>query len=251
MIATYGDGPTRRPDLEAGDGGNADPRSARNRPSHGYDIARLIAARSSGAVAFHVASLYPILYRLERRGLIAGRWVEKPGQLRRGYYTLTPQGRKLLATKRRTWSAFIHAIHAAAGLVYASFHAFVRSRLEPLQLPPDRELKIVEELAAQLEDSYDALLSGGLSDADAWRELRLSLPDPKTFAAGVLDAEAAIVRRRIRLGADRSRFESRAHSCGSADAVRGRRSPRRLPAADQGPRLYRDDPPDARDLPRR
>jgi transcriptional regulator len=89
------------------------------RPSHGYEIAQLIEARSKGAVAFHVASLYPILYRLERRDLIAGRWVEKPGQRRRRYYALTPQGRKVLAAQRRTWSAFMHAVQAAAGLDYA------------------------------------------------------------------------------------------------------------------------------------
>jgi PadR family transcriptional regulator PadR len=89
------------------------------KPSHGYEIAQLIEARSNGAVAFHVASLYPILYRLERRGLIAGRWVEKAGQRRRRYYSLTPAGRKVLAAQRKTWSAFMQAVQAAAGLDYA------------------------------------------------------------------------------------------------------------------------------------
>ena len=89
------------------------------RPSHGYEIAQQIDARSGGAVSFHVASLYPILYRLERRGLIAGRWVEKAGQRRRRYYTLTPAGRKVLAEQRRNWSTFMEAIQAAAGLGYA------------------------------------------------------------------------------------------------------------------------------------
>jgi transcriptional regulator len=88
-------------------------------PSHGYEIARRIEARSRGAVSFHVASLYPILYRLERRSLIAGRWIEKAGQRRRRYYTLTPSGRRILAEQRRTWSAFIEAVQAAAGLDYA------------------------------------------------------------------------------------------------------------------------------------
>ena len=77
------------------------------KPSHGYEIAQRIEARSRGAVSFHVASLYPILYRLERRGLIAGRWVEKPGQRRRRYYTLTASGRKVLAEQRKNWSAFM------------------------------------------------------------------------------------------------------------------------------------------------
>ena len=89
------------------------------RASHGYEIAQQIGARSNGAVSFHVASLYPILYRLERRGLIAGRWVEKAGQRRRRYYTLTAAGRKVLAEQRKQWSAFMEAIQAAAGLGYA------------------------------------------------------------------------------------------------------------------------------------
>ena len=74
------------------------------------------------------------------------------------------------------------------------FLTFVRSHLEPLELPRQRELQIVEELAAQLEDAYDALLSRGLSEADAWRELQRGLPDWKTFAAQVLEVEGAIVR---------------------------------------------------------
>ena len=90
-----------------------------SRPSHGYEIAQQIEARSGGAVSFHVASLYPILYRLERRGLIAGRWVEKAGQRRRRYYTLTAAGRKVLAEQRRNWRAFMQAVQAAAGLGYA------------------------------------------------------------------------------------------------------------------------------------
>lgn len=90
-----------------------------HRQSHGYEIAQQIAARSDGTVSFHVASLYPILYRLERRGLIAGRWVEKAGQRRRRYYRLTASGRKVLAAQRRNWNAFMQAIQAAAGLEYA------------------------------------------------------------------------------------------------------------------------------------
>jgi len=90
-----------------------------NRPSHGYEIAQQINIRSNGTVSFHVASLYPILYRLERRGLIAGRWVEKAGQRRRRYYTLTAVGRKVLAQRRNNWRAFMQAVQAAAGLGYA------------------------------------------------------------------------------------------------------------------------------------
>ena len=84
-------------------------------PRHGYDLSQLIELRSSGVLHFHVASLYPMLYRMERRGWIAGRWVEKAGQRRRRYYTLTATGRKVLAERRKHWSAFMQAVQAAVG----------------------------------------------------------------------------------------------------------------------------------------
>ena len=86
------------------------------RQRHGYEIAQQIAARSEGAVSFHAASLYPVLYRLERRGLISGRWVEKAGQRRRRYYSLTATGRKMLEARRKTWNAFTQAVQQAAGV---------------------------------------------------------------------------------------------------------------------------------------
>ncbi len=61
-------------------------------PRHGYEIGKLIEQRSQGALRFHAASLYPLLYRLEKRGWIQGRWVEKSGQRRRRYYRLTRAG---------------------------------------------------------------------------------------------------------------------------------------------------------------
>jgi transcriptional regulator len=88
-------------------------------PRHGYEIAQQIAARAQGGVSFQPASLYPVLYRLERRGLITGRWVEKAGQRRRRYYRLTAEGRKVLAERRKSWRAFMSAVQQAAGLGYA------------------------------------------------------------------------------------------------------------------------------------
>jgi PadR family transcriptional regulator PadR len=81
---------------------------------HGYEIARLIESRSGGTIAFHVASLYPMLYRLERRTLIEGRWVEKAGQRRRRYYRLTSEGRKMLARQRSFWQEFVLALDRVA-----------------------------------------------------------------------------------------------------------------------------------------
>src|SRR5271170_3349008 len=81
------------------------------RPRHGYEISKLIEQRSGGSVRFHVASLYPLLYRLERRGWLHGRWVEKSGQRRRRYYRLTRQGRGVLASQLRGWREFVIGIN--------------------------------------------------------------------------------------------------------------------------------------------
>lgn len=90
-----------------------------SRPRHGYEIGVEIERRSEGAVSFQIASLYPVLYRLERKGLIAGQWVEAPGQRRRRYYKLTPAGRKMLSEQRRSWNSFVTALQRAAGLQHA------------------------------------------------------------------------------------------------------------------------------------
>jgi PadR family transcriptional regulator, regulatory protein PadR len=89
------------------------------RERHGYEIAKLVDERSGGALTFHVASLYPTLYRLERRGLIEGRWVERANTRRRRFYHLTAQGRKTLAAQRRSWSAFFSALNRVARIRHA------------------------------------------------------------------------------------------------------------------------------------
>src|SRR5262249_9751785 len=90
-----------------------------DRPRHGYDISKMIEARSGGALRFHVASLYPLLYRLEQRGWIQGRWVEKAGQRRRRYYRLTAEGKRVLAAQRHTWQKFVAAINRITGMGHA------------------------------------------------------------------------------------------------------------------------------------
>ena len=90
-----------------------------DQPRHGYDIGSLIEQRSGGVLRFNVASLYPLLYRLERRGWIQGRWVEKAGQRRRRYYRLTAEGRKVLAAQRDSWIEFVRAINRITGIEHA------------------------------------------------------------------------------------------------------------------------------------
>jgi len=89
------------------------------RPRHGYEISKLIESRSDGAIRFNVASLYPLLYRLEKRGWLEGRWVEKPGQRRRRFYKLTPEGKKVLRAQRSTWQSFVTAINRISGVEHA------------------------------------------------------------------------------------------------------------------------------------
>src|ERR1700704_5172707 len=81
------------------------------RPRHGYELAKLIEAQSESRLQFHVASLYPMLYRMERKKLVEGKWVEKAGERRRRFYRLTAAGRTALAEQRRSWREFVVALN--------------------------------------------------------------------------------------------------------------------------------------------
>jgi transcriptional regulator len=85
------------------------------RPRHGYELGKLIEARSGGKLVFHLDSLYPLLYRLEERGWIKGTWVEKPGERRRRFYRLTATGHKVLSRQRQTWDDFVEAVRLVTG----------------------------------------------------------------------------------------------------------------------------------------
>ena len=90
-----------------------------SQPRHGYEIGRLIETRSGGQLKFHAASLYPLLYRLEERGWLQGKWVEKADQRRRRFYRLTAEGRRVLARQRDTWKSFVNAMRLITGVDHA------------------------------------------------------------------------------------------------------------------------------------
>jgi PadR family transcriptional regulator PadR len=90
-----------------------------NGSRHGYEIAKLIESRSRGDLRFHVASLYPLLYRLEERGWLQGRWVEKAGERRRRFYSLTAEGRRELARQRSAWKSFVRSMSLVTGVEHA------------------------------------------------------------------------------------------------------------------------------------
>lgn len=89
------------------------------RQRHGYEIAQLIEARSDGRLKFQAATLYPLLYKLEKRGWVDGRWVEKAGQRRRRFYRLTAAGRAVLSERRKIWREFVRALEQVGRLRHA------------------------------------------------------------------------------------------------------------------------------------
>ena len=90
-----------------------------SRPRHGYEIGKLIESRSAGRLTFALPTLYPTLLRLESRGWIKGRWVEKPGERERCFYRLTPDGRRVLAEQQTTWRAYVAAVNEVMGRGHA------------------------------------------------------------------------------------------------------------------------------------
>jgi PadR family transcriptional regulator PadR len=87
-----------------------------DRARHGYEIGKLIETRSGGQIRFNISSLYPVLYRMEEKGWIEGRWVERPGERRRCHYSLSEEGRRVVDRERRTWEAFTAAVNRVLGV---------------------------------------------------------------------------------------------------------------------------------------
>lgn len=85
-------------------------------PLYGFEICRLIEENSGGALRFTLASLYPMLYELEKRGWLSARWEANQEGRDRRYYRLTPEGKKHLAPLRREWHAFFLALDQLAGV---------------------------------------------------------------------------------------------------------------------------------------
>jgi transcriptional regulator len=82
-------------------------------PAHGYAIVESVRSRSGGVFALAEGTVYPALYRLERRGLVSSDWAEGDGARRRRVYRLTQKGRTELGERRETWSDYVRAMQAA------------------------------------------------------------------------------------------------------------------------------------------
>ena len=83
-----------------------------NGPTYGYELIRELEKRSSGYFHFREGTLYPALHRMEKDGLIEGRWQALPGGQERRYYYITPRGAEVLSRQRTTWSNFSAAVRS-------------------------------------------------------------------------------------------------------------------------------------------
>ncbi|HZM62289.1 MAG TPA: PadR family transcriptional regulator [Vicinamibacterales bacterium] len=79
-------------------------------PRHGYAIAKFIEDASSDTVVVEEGSLYPALYRMERRGWLEAEWGESELGRRAKLYRLTPQGRKQLTAETAAWLQFVAGV---------------------------------------------------------------------------------------------------------------------------------------------
>jgi len=84
-------------------------------PLHGYEIAKQIEAQTGGVLCFDMASLYPMLHRLERKNWVKAEWKTLSNGRRRRCYRLTPSGRKQIAPLRAEWRAFFQALERVTG----------------------------------------------------------------------------------------------------------------------------------------
>jgi DNA-binding PadR family transcriptional regulator len=84
-------------------------------PKHGYQLALDIEQRGGGAFRFKHGTLYPILHKLEKEGLIAGAWSQEGPRGKRKRYVLTPKGRRYARRQRESWRDFIGQFLALIG----------------------------------------------------------------------------------------------------------------------------------------
>jgi transcriptional regulator len=84
----------------------------RAEPTNGYDLTLRIQATSRDVLNVNAGSLYPALYRLEARGLIAAEWAETENGRKAKVYSVTSAGRKALTEQRESWQRFSGALDA-------------------------------------------------------------------------------------------------------------------------------------------
>lgn len=88
----------------------------KNGASYGYDIVRQINENAGGSFTWQEGTVYPVLHKLEQKGLVQCRWQEGPTGRRRKYYSLTVSGRAALQDGARQWEVFHELLVRLAGV---------------------------------------------------------------------------------------------------------------------------------------
>ena len=166
------------------------------RARHGYEVGKLIEQRSGGTLSFRVASLYPLLYRLDRRGWIQGRWVEKAASGAGAITVWQSRAGSVLSAQKRGWATFIAAIHRIT-----EAETCLKARGERRDQAPvgsagasarAREAEIVEELSEHLEEDYQRALACGASEAEARRQVLEGLSSGRLLAEELETVEQSV-----------------------------------------------------------
>ena len=84
-------------------------------PQHGYGLATRLQQQSADVLQVEEGSLYPALYRMERRGWIAASWGTSDNNRRARFYRLTPAGRRQLRAETRSWQVHVGAVARILG----------------------------------------------------------------------------------------------------------------------------------------
>jgi len=101
----------RRPELMKGNSESLLLCLVGQQPMYGYQIIKELEGRSQGYFKFKEGTLYPALHRLEKSGLIRGKWQMLPGGRQRRYYYITDKGKRVLAEKMSQWQDFWTAMN--------------------------------------------------------------------------------------------------------------------------------------------
>lgn|SRR5690242_3512149 len=89
---------------------------------YGYQVVKDLERQSEGFFRLKEGTLYPILHRLEKQGLLAGRWQTMPNGSERRYYSLTGKGRGVLNDKLTEWQTFSQAVGRVTGAMTLDFN---------------------------------------------------------------------------------------------------------------------------------
>jgi PadR family transcriptional regulator PadR len=83
---------------------------------YGYELSEALEQRSKGILSLGRGTLYPLLYNLEAKGLIAAEWEQNEHSRKRRYYSVTGKGKAELAAKKEQWTALQEGVNLVFGM---------------------------------------------------------------------------------------------------------------------------------------